>query len=571
MGVAYYKNKRGIGQLKRNTFNLMSGLNSYEKSDMISDNHLSDAWDASVDSTVKAISLHSRTSNSLIVGYATGSGRVVNAIAARDINNQERIGLLTYDYTDEADAYLDDFHIVYEADNSIVTIDISSYNLEYEYTSMCLFSTEAQRFICFVANNAKYLYYYDFTTFSSVALPFYPKRIVSHYNRIFALDTGNKLWWCRAGDLASWYGLEEDDDKIVTSTNMLDSTAYTIAAQPDVPRPLVITVTKVGTIDTLGTLTVVGTDALGEAQTKTYTPVEGRYVTFDTWKTITSITAAGHTAVGTVDKIKIGIAPVTGYVQDDAGMWTLDQESSLVDLAVLGDSLYIWTPVNIYIFQGYSYDTFSLTKIISNLGIFVSSSAITYVTTCGNIAYFWGTENDLYEYNGNDYPKIINRPVYVNGSVSNGVYGSLETYNANYHLTAIAGKLYVYSNTSADDSVTVGETTTYYRQLRVYEFDTKTRSWWKRAGFSAQYDEKYLYGFIEGMYIGNFAKSALYNILSSKNSDANVAWGIYDYMGTTYTGGSYAVTKAFNDGISEDLTLTNIILYLRYDKPGGPR
>ena len=55
MGVAYYNNKRGIGQLKRNTFNLMSGLNSYEKSDMISDNHLSDAWDASVDSTVKAI------------------------------------------------------------------------------------------------------------------------------------------------------------------------------------------------------------------------------------------------------------------------------------------------------------------------------------------------------------------------------------------------------------------------------------------------------------------------------------------------------------------------------------
>jgi hypothetical protein len=24
-----------------------------------------------------------------------------------------------------------------------------------------------------------------------------------------------------------------------------------------------------------------------------------------------------------------------------------------------------------------------------------------------------------------------------------------------------------------------------YRQLRIYEFDTETRSWWKRAGFSA--------------------------------------------------------------------------------------
>jgi hypothetical protein len=38
-------------------------------------------------------------------------------------------------------------------------------------------------------------------------------------------------------------------------------------------------------------------------------------------------------------------------------------------------------------------------------------------------------------------------------------------------------------------------------------------------------------------------------------------------MGTSYEYDSYVVTKAYNDGISNDSTLTNIIMYLRYVKP----
>lgn len=568
MAGRYYNSRRVPGQMNGVMTNMMAGLNSYEKSDMIGDNNLSDAWDATFDQTTKGISLYSRSTNVLIVANATGSGKVVDAIAAKDINGLEKIVLLTKDNAGTYDELIDDLVIVYEGGNTKTTIDISSYNLSYTYTSMCLFSTEAARYVCFTASGVKKFFYYDFTTLTAVTIPFYPKKITSHYNRVFAIDTGNKLWWCRAGDLSSWYGVEEDDDRIVTLTNMLDSTAYSIAAQPDVPRPLEFTVATVNTADTLGTLTVVGTDSIGLAQTKTYTPITGKYITPDTWKTVTSITATGHVTVGTVDTIKIGIAPVSGYVQSDSGVWTMEQEYALVDMAVLGASLYIFTPINIYVFQGYSYDTFSLTKIIANLGCKLN----TEITTCGNIAYFWGTTNDLYEYNGNDYPTIINRSVYVNGSISNGIYGSLETYNNNIYLTAIAGKLYVYSDTSTDATVVVvtPPSTTYWHQLRVYEFDIKSRSWWKRAGFSSTYNSGYASNYIFAKYIQNVAKTDVYSIMCEKTSASDATWGIYDYMGTSYTGGSYAVTKAYNNGISDDLSLTNLIIYLRYVKPGAP-
>ena len=51
----------------------------------------------------------------------------------------------------------------------------------------------------------------------------------------------------------------DDVDRIVTSVNMKVG-AYTIAAQPDVPRNITVTQTAVGTEDTNGTVVIVGTD-----------------------------------------------------------------------------------------------------------------------------------------------------------------------------------------------------------------------------------------------------------------------------------------------------------------------
>src|SRR5512137_634398 len=69
--------------------------------------------------------------------------------------------------------------------------------------------------------------------------------------------------------------LVEDDDWFVTSTNMKVG-AYTLAhTASDVPRNVIVTHTAVDAADTLGTITVAGTDINGEAITETITPSNG--------------------------------------------------------------------------------------------------------------------------------------------------------------------------------------------------------------------------------------------------------------------------------------------------------
>jgi len=101
-----------------------------------------------------------------------------------------------------------------------------------------------------------------------------------------------------------------DDDKIVTATNMANI-AYTIAAQPDSPSALSVTVTAGDTADTMGTLAVVGSCG-GTAYTETITPVAGSTVySVNVYDTITSITGSGwviDAAESTNDTIKIGVA-----------------------------------------------------------------------------------------------------------------------------------------------------------------------------------------------------------------------------------------------------------------------
>jgi hypothetical protein len=559
MAGSYYRKTKGMNQMKTVTNNLMAGINMLKKSDAIGDDQLSDAWGAQPDETTGGILL-TGYGNSTYTGL-DGTGEIVAGISAMDMDSQEYVFLLTKDVSDVfGNDYLDNLVKIDVSGSSPVEIDISSYNLSYDYVSMCLFSTEAKRFVCFIASDVKKLFYYDFSTLKTWDLPFYPKKIVSHYNRIFAIDTSNKLWWSRAGDLASWYGLDKDDDYIVENTTMVNST-YTILANPDVPRPLMVTVTKASTLDTLGILTVVGTDVLDDALTEVITPVDGIAYGLKAFKTVTSITGSGWTAKSGADSIKIGVAPVTGFSQTDAGFWTLEQEYSLVDMAVLSSALYIWSPFNIYVFQGYSYDTFSLTKVIANLGCVVGTN----IATCGNIAYFWGTQTELYEYNGNDYPNVINKPVYVNGSVANGIYGSIPDTIDMPVLVAIAGKVYLYSKAFREDVVGVDPDELYYFYFTYYEFDVRSRSWWKQPGLLSLYDYDVEYGVDAGLfYIPNVALSDTYNLLWFKDSADDAEWAMYYYRYDTYYTSPYIVTKAYNNGITEDQTLTNLILYVRY-------
>lgn len=99
----------------------------------------------------------------------------------------------------------------------------------------------------------------------------------------------------------------DDVDKIVTSTNMKVG-AYTIAAQPDVPRNITVSHTAVDAADTLGTIVITGTDIAGKVITETLTPSSGTIVSgAKAFKTVTSVEGVGWVINGGNDTITVGV------------------------------------------------------------------------------------------------------------------------------------------------------------------------------------------------------------------------------------------------------------------------
>lgn len=104
-----------------------------------------------------------------------------------------------------------------------------------------------------------------------------------------------------------------DVDRIVISADMIVG-AYALAAQPDVPRNITVTHTTVETgTDTLGTITIVGTDAFGETITEVITPTADSTVSGAlAFATVVSATGAGWAITGGNDTITIGVGTVLG-------------------------------------------------------------------------------------------------------------------------------------------------------------------------------------------------------------------------------------------------------------------
>ena len=103
--------------------------------------------------------------------------------------------------------------------------------------------------------------------------------------------------------------LVADDDKIVISANMKNG-AYTVAAQPLSPAKITVLATAVGTADTMGKVTIVGTDAAGNALSEEVIPVAGTTVlTTGIFASITSVTGSGWVIDGgnQNDTIKVGV------------------------------------------------------------------------------------------------------------------------------------------------------------------------------------------------------------------------------------------------------------------------
>lgn len=100
-------------------------------------------------------------------------------------------------------------------------------------------------------------------------------------------------------------------NRFVTSTNM-SLTPYTIAnASPVWSGGCLVTITHttVAGADTLGTITIVGTDLAGRAISEVITPLAGTVATgTQVFRTVVSATSLGWTAVSTPDTIVIGCA-----------------------------------------------------------------------------------------------------------------------------------------------------------------------------------------------------------------------------------------------------------------------
>lgn len=413
------------------------------------------------------------------------------------------------------------------------------------YYSSCIFNTQANQYMCFSCSASKNLYYFESkqNINSNIPLPFYPKKILSHLNRVFALDINNQFWWCRAGDLFSWYSSEYNDAMIGASQNMKVG-AYTILAQPDITRPLTATVTLVGTADTMGTINIVGT-INGVSQTETISPVAGKRVqTLKSFTTVTTITGVGWVIGTTNDTITFGVAPVSGgFVQDDAGNWTIENEYTLSDFCVLSDTLFIFSPSNIYAFRGTAPNNFSLSRYITDLGI-IGIAGYKYLVTSNNVSYFWSNK-DLYEFNGNSSPRIISRPNEINGANQNSIFGGILPTVGD--LVSDTDNVYVLFQAMLN----------LVRTDYLYRFNTNTRAWYKISSFSNTTDLEPLFN---TKYIPVSGNTGL---VAFKTSYTGGFEYFYTAKGYTATQVPYVVTKSYNNDPSEKESLSTLVLQVK--------
>jgi len=131
-----------------------------------------------------------------------------------------------------------------------------------------------------------------------------------------------------------------DDDLIVVSTNMKVG-SYTVTAQPGIPRNITITVTAGATADTIGTVTITGTNYNDEEITETITPVAGSAIAgTKAFKTVTTVVGSGwviDAVEGTNDTIKVG----TG---NELGLPLVLDSATEIMLGILGTTITATNP-----------------------------------------------------------------------------------------------------------------------------------------------------------------------------------------------------------------------------------
>ena len=455
-----------------------------------------------------------------------------------------------------------------EDDGNAETVDdftVSTVNTAEDCdVSTCIFNTEAERYYCFIISNDMRLHFVKENTqeYGYVDLPFMPNKMVVHANRIFIVSN-NKLWWCRAGDLFSWYS-EDYKEGYISSAQSLKNGSLAIDNQPDVGRLITFTHKKKGDTDTLGTIALSG-EHLGVAQSETIALVSsGMVVSSKRYDEITSVVVSGWAAVGEADEVIIGVGPVgSKYVQGDSGYWTIEREQVINDICVLRENIYLFGPHNIHVFQGYSYDTFSLQQLISDIGLTPPYSEEDYagdqvgygyssIAISNDTAYF-RYNNNIYMFDGHSKPMIISRPVIQNGGSVNAVFGGINLEGNSWSLAAMDKYLFVYKTNSEPHCF--------------YKYDYQARTWWRFSGISMEgleIDDNYM----SVLYCPSFSRKYMHMFVSSywgKEINGKQAKWFMSFDNSMLIDDVYPyfVTKAFNTIPSEDSTLHNILLHVK--------
>jgi hypothetical protein len=170
-----------------------------------------------------------------------------------------------------------------------------------------------------------------------------------------------------------------DPTTIVTDVQVADG-ALTIASQPTKCRKLHIRVTDGDTSITEYIVTIVGTDADGNAQTEVYTLSSDGLVhtTTATFDTVTTITASGLAVTYAGDTIEITTTPIVDLVEPADGAQTIVEQPTNP------------SPLNVTIVDG---DTSITEYILTIVGDDRDGKQITEVYTLSTDGLTWTSEN----------------------------------------------------------------------------------------------------------------------------------------------------------------------------------
>lgn len=231
-----------------------------------------------------------------------------------------------------------------------------------------------------------------------------------------------------------------------------------------------------------------------------------------------------------------GDAPVKEYESEEAGYWFIDAGTELYNMEALGDSIFIFGLNKIYKFGGYSEDTFYLTLFATGVGIPNRSKG--EIVVGNNALYFVSDNYKVYEFNGNDYPKIISEPEISGKNILNGIAGGIDAsqwtaitdYPTGWSFDSLAygkNKLYFYPRLNTYDKG-AGSTKKAF-VLGCYVFDVRRRTWHMQEVSYFRYTPATSH---------NYSMQTI--ITGDEYGDVSLIASMEDIYSTTRTGTTYA-------------------------------